>query len=211
MNWTDIYLTIFLIGFALSFISFFLGSFHFHFPSLHMDGGHAGHVGHIDHAGHGSGDGSGEQLSFINFGTIAAFLAWFGGTGYLLTKYSSLWVGFIVLISIGLGLVGSAIIFVFIAKVLMRTEGALNPSDFRMEGVLGSVTIPIREGGTGEIVFSQMGARRCSGARSEDGVAISKGAEVIVTRYKKGIAYVKRWEDLAGEASVGDSDQSDLI
>jgi hypothetical protein len=209
MNWTDIYLTIFLIGFALSFISFFLGSFHFHFPSLHMDGGHVGHVGdtgHAGHAGHGSGDGSGEQLSFINFGTIAAFLAWFGGTGYLLTKYSSLWVGFIVLISIVLGLIGAAIIFVFIAKVLMRSEGALNPSDFRMEGVLGAVTVPIREGGTGEIVFSQMGVRRCSGARSEDGAAVPKGAEVIVTRYDKGIAYVKRWEELAGEAS-----QSNLI
>jgi hypothetical protein len=204
MNWTDIYLTIFLIGFALSFVSFFLGSFHFHFPSLHMDGGHVGHVGdagHAGHAGHGSGDGSGEQLSFINFGTIAAFLAWFGGTGYLLTKYSSLWVGFVVLISIALGLIGAAIIFVFIAKVLMRSEGALNPSDFRMEGVLGAVTSAIREGGTGEIVFSQMGVRRCSGARSEDGAAIAKGAEVIVTRYEKGIAYVKRWEELAGEAS----------
>jgi hypothetical protein len=46
-----------------------------------------------------------------------------------------------------------------------------------------------------------MGVRRCSGARSEDGAAIAKGAEVIVTRYEKGIAYVKRWEELAGEAS----------
>jgi hypothetical protein len=222
MNWTEIYLIIFLIGFALSFISFLMGSFHFHLPSLHMDGGHVGDIGHVGdashagHASHGSTDGSGEQLSFINFGTIAAFLAWFGGTGYLLTKYSSLWVGFTVLISIALGLIGSAIIFVFIAKVLMRTEGALNPSDFRMEGVLGAVTVPIREGGTGEIVFSQMGVRRCSGARGEDDLAIPKGAEVIVTRYEKGIAYVKRWEDLAGEASAGEASadeasHSDLV
>ena len=40
--------------------------------------------------------------------------------------------------------------------------------------------------------------RRVSGARSEDGIAIEKGTEVVVTRYEKGIAYVRRWEDLAG-------------
>jgi hypothetical protein len=202
MTWSDIYLILFIIGFALSFVSFLMGSFHFHIPSLHMHGAHIhiGHAGHAIHAGHSSGNGSGEEIPFINFGTIAAFLAWFGGTGYLLTKYSSIWVGFVVLISIALGLTGAALIFLFVAKILMRSEKALNPSDYRMEGVLGAVSVRISEGGTGEIIFSQMGARRCAGARSENGAAIPKGAEVIVTRYEKGIAYVKRWEELAGES-----------
>jgi membrane protein implicated in regulation of membrane protease activity len=204
MMWTDIYLTLFLIGFALSFLSFILGSFDFHLPSVHMDGAHihfdAGHMGDAGHAGHHSGSGSGEELSFINFGTIAAFLAWFGGAGYLLSKYSSLWVGFIILISTAMGLIGSVIIFLFIAKVLMRSEKNLDPADYEMVGVLGSITSPIREGGTGEITFLQEGARCCSGARSEDGTAIPKGIEVIVTQYINGIAYVKKWEDLAGSA-----------
>ena len=43
--------------------------------------------------------------------------------------------------------------------------------------------------------------RRVAGARSEDGTAIAKGAEVVVQRYEKGIAYVRRWEDMAGTAS----------
>ena len=47
-------------------------------------------------------------------------------------------------------------------------------------------------------MFSQGGTRHVAGARSEDGKAIPKGAEVVVTRYDKGIAYVKPWEDLAG-------------
>jgi membrane protein implicated in regulation of membrane protease activity len=216
MIWTEIYLIIFLIGFALSFLSFLLGSFDFHFPSLHMDGGghfhldglHTGDVGDAGHTGHGSGDGSGHQLSLFNFGTISAFLAWFGGTGYLLTKYSSLWVGFVMLISTSIGLIGATVIFLFVAKVLMRSEMSLNPADYQMVGVLGAVIVPIREGGTGEIVFSQEGVRRCAGARSEDATAVPKGAEVIVTRYEKGIAYVKRWEDLAGEAGAGDADQT---
>ena len=207
MIWTEIYLIIFIIGFALSFLSFLMGSFDLHMPQIHMNDGvhlhmdsmHAGDAGHAGHPDHGSGDSSGHQLSYLNFGTISAFLAWFGGTGYLLTKYSSLWVGFVVLFSVLIGWIGATLIFFFVAKVLMRSEVALNPSDYQMVGVLGAVTVSIREGGTGEIVFSQEGVRRCAGARSEDGVAIPKGAEVIVIRYEKGIAYVKRWEELAGE------------
>jgi hypothetical protein len=30
-------------------------------------------------------------VSPFNFGTFAAFLCWFGGTGYLLERYSNIW------------------------------------------------------------------------------------------------------------------------
>jgi hypothetical protein len=69
-----------------------------------------------------------------------------------------------------------------------------------MVGVLGRMSIPIRPGGTGELIYSQEGTRHVTGARSEDGIGIGKGAEVMVTRYEKGIAYVRPWEDPAGEA-----------
>ena len=68
-----------------------------------------------------------------------------------------------------------------------------------MVGVLGRLSMPIREGGTGELIYSQAGTRRVCGARSEDGAAISKGTEVVVTRYEQGIAYVRRWSELSGE------------
>jgi hypothetical protein len=68
-----------------------------------------------------------------------------------------------------------------------------------MVGVLGRLSIPIREGGTGELIYSQGGTRRVTGARSEDGVAIPKGSEVMVTRYEKGIAYVRTWADAMDE------------
>jgi ribosomal protein L35 len=60
-----------------------------------------------------------------------------------------------------------------------------------MVGVLGRMSIPIRPGGTGELIYSQEGTRHVTGARSEDGIAHPKGAEVMVTRYEKGIAYVR--------------------
>ena len=90
-------------------------------------------------------------------------------------------------------------VFWFVATVLMSREAALDPADYRMVGVLGRLSISIRAGGTGELVYSQEGTRRVAGARSEDGVAIPKGAEVLVTRYERGIAYVRPWEDPMGE------------
>jgi hypothetical protein len=65
--------------------------------------------------------------------------------------------------------------------------------------VLGRVCSSIREGGTGEIIYTQMGTRRVCGARSDDGSAIAKGAEVVATRYEKGIAYVRLWSEISGD------------
>src|SRR5262249_53566626 len=93
------------------------------------------------------------------------------------------------------GVAASAMVFWFLAKVLMKREAHLDPADYDMIGVLGKVNMAIRPGGTGELVYSQEGTRRVAGARAEEGVAIAKGAEVIVTRYEKGIAYVRLWED----------------
>lgn len=100
------------------------------------------------------------------------------------------------------GIGGATIVFLFVARVLLRHEAPLNPADYDMTGVLGRITVTIRTGGTGEIVYSQEGIRRCAGARSENGDAIPKGAEVLVTRYEKGIAYVTPWEDPIGEMDL---------
>src|SRR5690348_9627703 len=119
MSWGDVYLTCFVIGFALSFVSFLLGSFHLHLPHMHFHGG--AHV-HFDlthgtptamHPAPGHAHGASEQLSLFNFGTVAAFLAWFGGTGYLLTRYSGMWIGFVLMISAVVGFIGASIIFFF--------------------------------------------------------------------------------------------------
>jgi membrane protein implicated in regulation of membrane protease activity len=187
MTWSDFYLICFALGFTLSLLSF-LGSAHLHLPHIDFHiGGHA----HAPHAGGGAG-----EITPINFGTVSAFLAWFGGAGYLLTRFYSFWF----LIAFGLaclsGLVGAALIFFFLAKVLIQKDEELNPADYDMVGVLGTVSSGIRPSGTGELIFLQAGTRRATPARSEDGLEIDKGTEVVVTRYERGIAYVRPWEEL---------------
>ncbi len=95
------------------------------------------------------------------------------------------------------GIGAAAVVFWFLAKVLMARRAALDPADYDMVGVLGRVACHPRRRHR-RVGYSQEGTRRVAGARSEDGAAIPKGAEVMVTRYEKGIAYVRPWEDVLG-------------
>jgi len=215
MTWADFYLICFAIGFCLSFFSFVFGgarSGRVHLPHFHggaqLPSGPVGHApvggGHVS-PGSSAGAVRGSQsggISPFNFVTLTAFLAWFGGTGYLLTRYSAVWVGFGLLASIVSGLVGGGIVFLFLTKVLMSHEEFMDPADYEMAGVLGRVCSPIRAGGTGELIYRQMGTRRVCGARSDDGSAIAKGVEVVVTRYEKGIAYVRLWSEMSGDDEI---------
>jgi len=203
MTWADFYLICFAVGFTFSILSFVLGGLHWHLPfHFHMHGGPVVHSGGHAHAGPGGAHGAGPHhtsVSPINPVTIAAFLAWFGGMGFLLTRYSGL--AFLAALGLSLvaGLAAAGIVFVFLVKVLISDEEELDPADYEMVGVLGKISMPIREAGTGELIYSQMGTRRTCGVRAEDGSAIAKGTEVVVTRYEKGIAYVRLWSELAGE------------
>lgn len=191
MTWTYFYLICFLVGLGISFVSWLSGSVNLHLPHIHIHFG--GQHGHAPHAGgHGHGPG------VINIGTIAAFLAWFGGTGYLLSQYHV--AGLLLALGAALlsGFIGASIVFWFLAKFLVREDEVLDPADYDMIGVLGKVSSTIRPSGTGEMMFSQMGSRRCAPARGESGLEIPKGVEVVVTRYERGIAYVRPWEELSG-------------
>lgn len=195
MTWENFYLVCFVVGFAFSVLSFLGGGMRWHLPFKW-------HVGHgVPHVHAGThvhvGQGSSAQVSVFNFLSLTIFLAWFGGTGYLLTRYSTVWflLGLAVAVFSGIG--GAAIIYGFL-KALMSSEHPMDPADYEMVGVLGKVSSPVRAGGTGEITYSQGGTRHAAAARSEDSSAIAKGSEVVVTRYEHGIAYVRRWEEMAG-------------
>lgn len=209
MDLSNFYLICFIVGLVLSLFSFLVGTTHIHMPfNGHFDGlDHADDLPHLDTASGGSLEqtpgaqhvAGGAHASPLNFSTIMAFLAWFGGAGYLLTRYYQFWFLLVFGVALLSGLTGAAIVFYFLVKVLLKGEQELNPADYDLTGVIAYVSSPIREGGTGEIIFSQAGARKTSGARSEDGKAIPKGAQVVIIRYDKGIAYVHRWEDLIKE------------
>ena len=195
MTWSDVYLFCFLVGFSLSVLSFLAGAVHIHLPvKWHLPF----HLGHHWGGGHGGVRGSlrgGAQISWFNASTIMAFLAWFGGTGYLLTRHAHLLALASLGISVVTGLFAGWVVFRFMVKLAQMDDAPMTTEDRRVEGALGTVSMTIRENGTGEIIFSLGETRRCAGARSGDGRPIEKGAEIVIERYEKGIAYVKRWEE----------------
>lgn len=208
MTWADFYLTCFAVGFLLSAISFVAGGmrWHLHLPhfphaGVHGPGGQAagGHAAASTGSGAGTRSGQEAAMSPFNFVTLTAFLAWFGGVGFLITRYSSIWFALGLMIALAAGLFGAGIVFLFLTRVLISREENMDAADYEMVGVLGRISMPIRENGVGEIIYSQAGTRRTCGARSENGAALEKGAEIMVARYEKGIAYVKRWEEVSGE------------
>jgi membrane protein implicated in regulation of membrane protease activity len=192
MSWSEFYLLCFLIGFSLSVISFLAGAVHLHLPfKMHFpwhDGHHGAEIGK-----------GGTHISWFNATTVMAFLAWFGGTGYILTKKSHLVALMSLLIAIVAGLLAAWLVFRFMTRLLKDNTGEMNEWDYRHEGALGTVSMTIRSNGTGEVIFEQHGIRRSAGARSDDGSAIEKGSEVVISRYEKGIAYVKKWDEFSGE------------
>ncbi len=204
MTLATFYLICFLVGFGLSLVSFLGQSFHFHGHMPHfgghgVQGMHGGHAGHA----HTGGSNASSEVSPLNLMTFTAFLAWFGGTGYLLERYSPLWIWVILPLSIAVGLAGAWVVLAVLRRLLAH-EHALNPADYYMVGVYGHISSTVREGGVGEIVFSQEGLRKAVPVRSEDGARLEKGTEVFVTRYEKGVAYVRRWDEaLERDASSG--------
>jgi len=173
------FLGCFAFGFVLCLIAFLAGSAHLHL-----------HVHHHGHATNGGG------VSKFNFGTVAAFLTWFGGAGYILINWGG--VGLVVVLMLAglVGFAGAVLIFLFTARVLAPGDIPLDPADYRVEGVLGTVSSPVLPCGTGEMIFVQQGRRAAVAIRSEGGIAIPAGKEVVVTRYENGIAYVREWDEL---------------
>jgi len=217
MNWESFYLICFFFGLALSVVSLLSGVMHLHLPAKWhlphgMHGVHGSHgvamkAGGV-HAHHGAhmAKGGGSEIPFFNFSGLTVFVCWFGGMGYLLTHYYKVWFILTFTGSVLTGIAGMALVFWFIVKVLLPHDVPLDPHDFEMVGVVGRLVTSIRENGTGEMVYLQAGTRRVIGARSEDSAAIARGSEVVVTRYEKGLAYVRAWQEFADEHGVTAAD-----
>lgn len=184
MTLEHFFLGCFAFGFLFSLVGVLAGSSHLHF---HAHGFHP-HAGHA-HGPHGAG-------SKFNLGTITAFLTWFGGAGYILTSWGRIGLALVFLVAAAVGVLGAAIIFLVVARVLAPHDHPLDPEDYRIIGALGTVSSPVRNNGTGEMIFVQQGRRSALAIRSENGTPIPTGREVVVTRYEQGIAYVREWDEL---------------
>jgi len=177
-----IYLICFGTGLCFTLISAF---------TAHVFGGHEAHVdlGHADPAGaHGHAEGGLGTSDMPGFAalsptTIAAFITAFGGFGMIFAKIEILsppWIS-LSLATLSGFVIAAAILFLFRA-IFRRTQCS---SEGRVAALVnGPATLitPIPENGVGEIAYVQAGTRYTAPARSEDGIAISNGQTVRISR-----------------------------
>jgi hypothetical protein len=208
----NLFMGVFLFGLLFTAASIalgFVGGGDFGGHDVHLEvGGH-----HVDvggpHADAGAGDAHAyadaghDGPGILNMPTIMAAITWFGGVGYLLRQSLGL-NGYVAAgLAIGSGLVGGAIMFVLLARVLWpMMSKPLSTADYRLPGTPARVVSSIRAGGVGEIVYAKNGTRFTAGAKSADEEAIAKGSEVVIISYEKGMATVQEVDKLlnAGRA-----------
>lgn len=188
MTLSTLFLICFFVGLGVSAVSLVASFFHLHHHGIHF---------HFHHGGHWVVKTASELLgSVFNLAAITMFLAWFGGVGLLLEEMTHLASAIIVTLAGGAG-VGGAAGIVRLVQLMSRQERPLQP--LQLAGTVGRLTIPIRAGGTGEVVYTIDGKRRCSGARTEPGRTIPRDTEVVITRYDKGIAYVCEFDRMIAQ------------
>ena len=184
------------------------------------DGGHAMHGAHA-HADGAHADGSSAQtvaapslwasisdtlLGALNLYGLLMFLLIFGLVGYVAHAVLGWGVLFVILVPLLFG-VACAIGVTTLLHIVFATskDTELTASDARLEGRLGSVTMAIRAGGVGEIIFTRKaGGRQSVGARSASGEAIPAGSEIVVLDYQDGIASVQSWDNFMAAVRAGD-------
>lgn len=210
MNWPNIFLFCFAVGALWSFASLLLGGMHLGHSGhghLHLHAhGHGPHVHGQTHLQVGHQDAAPSWIgSMVNPSCAAVYLAWFGGVGYLLTRHSGLAFWLDLVIAIAVGLTGAWMLAGFL-RFLQSRDRPLDPADYEMIGVLGRVCSTIRPDGVGEVIYIREGTRTSVAARSENGQEIPRGEEVVVTRYEKGIAFVRTWEAMTQQSPEFDSE-----
>ncbi|MGZ3583946.1 MAG: NfeD family protein, partial [Ktedonobacterales bacterium] len=124
------------------------------------------------------------------------FLLVFGLLGYLLYNMANVGVVFSLLIALAVALGSAMAVSMLLARLfLMGAQTELTPESSQLEGRLGKVSMAIRAGGIGEVIYTgTIGARKSVGARSYDGAAIPIDTEIVVIAYRDGIASVQPWD-----------------
>jgi membrane protein implicated in regulation of membrane protease activity len=192
---TSFFVGCFAFGLLFTVVTFVLGSL----GGTQSHGVAHGLIGALtgSHAAAHAHGHSANHVSPFSLSTLSAFLTWFGGAGYLLTRYSPLAALAITLTALIFGVVGAALFFIAVARYIVPRLTVLNPEDFRVQGAVARVTSTIQPGRIGEIVYTLGGTRHADGARSESSELIERGTQVVILRVEKGIAYVEPWATFA--------------
>jgi len=140
------------------------------------------------------------MLSYINISTIVFFLVGFGLLGYFFHNTLQ----FVALLTLALagvsGVVIAALLILLLNRIFGSSEGETVQDVSDRTGMVGKVSMTIKENSLGEVLYiSPGGMRKSVPARGVDGRRLEHDQEVVIVNYQHGVAEVDTWDHFIGE------------
>lgn len=196
------------------------------------DVGHTTHVGHtihgahvhVNHTGHAvksvvlSAHHSGQRaissnsslFAFVNPVSVALFLLGFGFFGYVFHDTANFVFPLTITFALLGGLIVAALLLALIGRVFGDSEGETIQDVSDRVGTLGKVSMTIREGNIGEVLYvSPGGMKKSVPARCVDGRRLERDQEVVIVNYQGGIAEVDTWEHFMNRDDIPADEKPD--
>lgn len=140
----------------------------------------------------GGGDAGGPGFAPIL--PLMVFVTVWGGTGYVLTRFSGMNMLAVLLICTVVALLVGCLMYALLARVMIRYDSSMNEMDYDPSGQLGYISIPALDGAVGEMKYVLHGTMRSIGVRADAGQQLAKGDRVIILKVDKGMAAVTLFE-----------------
>jgi hypothetical protein len=139
--------------------------------------------------------------------SLLILLLIFGLVGYLLHVAANFGAVLTVVLALLAGDAAAISTSLLLTRIFIQGSGEeLGSESSRLEGRLGEVSMAIRPGGVGEVLFpGASGGRQSIGARGVDGEAIAAGTEVVILSTSGGIATVQTWESFMAGVRSGNA------
>lgn len=151
----------------------------------HLFGGHDGDsdIGTGGHAEAGFDHTGMPGLSPFSPTTIASFITAFGGFGMIFSTFKATKSPLASApLAVICGLVVAGGVFWLFNSVFQKTQSSSESRVATLLGQMATIITPIPENGVGEIAYVQHGSRYSAPAREENGLAVSNGKAVKITR-----------------------------
>ncbi len=156
-----------------------------------FSGGAEAHVDvggvHVDAGGHGDAGHGGSMDGTVHFSplspvVLAMFIATFGGSGIIFKKVLALPTAAHIPLALVSALGVAAAVFYLFYKIFAVSQSSSEAHVTEVVGMEAEVTVPIPNGGLGEVAYTVSGSRYTNPARTADGKELPAHAMVKVVK-----------------------------
>lgn len=131
-----------------------------------------------------------DHLDFMSPTVIVGGITVFGGTGIMLSKYTSLETLAVAVLALTMSIFISALLYFAYVRPMKNSENSTAFYAQDLVGKIGEVNIPIPKKGFGEVILRVGAGNTNQIAGSFDGEELPAGIKVVVADVKEGILYV---------------------